>query len=191
METGKTVLIGEIVSAVGIKGEVKVKPFTDSPSRFGELKDVYVGFAEEGTRDIAPENLTKTQIEKSRIQGNMAVVKLSLVNDRTSAEQLKKAKIYIYEDQLKELPEDTYYIRDLIGLRVFDVGGGKEFSDDSTPVGTIKDVLQSGPQDIYVIDAEGKEVMVPVVKEFVKDVIIRRDQPSEGYVLINFIEGML
>ncbi len=170
------ILIGEIVSAVGIKGEVKVKSYAESPDNYKSFGYVFI------------EEKGEYQIERARSSGNMVVLKLDCINDRNEAEGLVKNKLYIEEKQLEDLPEDTYYVRDLIGLKVIDVR-------TSEAMGEVKDVLQNGPQDVYVIapyETEGndgkktKEVLVPAVKEFIKNVDI-----ENGKISIEFIEGML
>ena len=162
------VLIGEIVSAVGIKGEVKVKCYTSSPERFSGLDFV---FCEE----------KKTRIEKAGTKGNMAVLKLEGISDRNQAEEMRGTGLYIMEDDLEELPEDTYYVKDLVGLKVIS-------DEDNEEVGEISDVIQNTAQDIYVIKGESfkGDVMVPAVKEFIREVNV-----GSGYIRIKFIEGML
>ena len=170
-KNSELILIGEIVSAVGIKGEVKVKSYSSGPDRFQRLDDIRLEKSA-GVFDVK-------NIASAGIKGNMATIKFSDIQDRNAAESLVGAKLYIEESQLEELPEDTYYVRDLIGLRVLD--------QEDNPVGEIKDVLQNGPQDIYVIKlSEGKEAMVPAVKEFIKEIDI-----NSKLIRINFIEGML
>ena len=170
-KNSELILIGEIVSAVGIKGEVKVKSYSSGPDRFQRLDDSRLEKSA-GVFDVK-------NIASAGIKGNMATIKFSDIQDRNAAESLVGAKLYIEESQLEELPEDTYYVRDLIGLRVLD--------QEDNPVGEIKDVLQNGPQDIYVIKlSEGKEAMVPAVKEFIKEIDI-----NSKLIRINFIEGML
>ena len=82
------------------------------------------------------------------------------------------------EEDLEELPDDTFYIRDLIGLEVI---------DDSGRIGVIKDVLQPSSQDVYVIQTDkNQDIMIPAVKEFVKEVNL-----EEKYIKVSLIEGML
>ena len=77
---------------------------------------------------------------------------------------LKESDVYITEADLKELPEDTFYVRDLIGMKVTDEG-------EYGYLGTVKDVVQNVAQDIYVIETpEGKELLIPAVKDFIKEV---------------------
>ncbi len=143
------IIIGKIVNAVALKGEVKVYPYSEL-SRFTELTDIYVG-----------ERVHR--IENVRYQGNMVILKLSAVGDRNAAEALKGLELGITEDDLPELPADTYYVRDLIGMDVIDEGG--------TLLGRVKDIIKNTAQDLYEIERQnGKILLVPGVKEFIGDV---------------------
>ena len=161
--------IGRIVSAIGIKGEVKFYGFSDDPMRLADLEYIYIGKDE-----------IKYDVENGRSpKGNTAALKLSGVDTRNVAELFKDKPCYIDESMLAELDDGEYYIKDLIGLSVFDAG-------DNSPVGTIEDVIQNTAQDIYLIKTcDGAEVLVPAVKEFIKDIDIKA-----GRISINFIEGM-
>ena len=86
----------------------------------------------------------------------------------------------ITEEDLRELPEDTFYVRDLIGCKVFNAETGAE-------IGTIADVLQNSAQDIYVIKtASGKDAMIPAVGDFVDEVNV-----EEKYVKVKLIPGLI
>jgi len=169
------ILIGKIVNAVGLKGEVKVYNYAGSPDRYESLDEVIL-LKHTAKRD---EEETR-EIENVRYQGNMVILKLKGVNDRNQSEALKNTELYITEDELEELPEDTYYVKDLIGLSVDDEG---EYGH----IGTLKDVIQSGPQDIYLVKTDaGKEVMIPCVKEFIKEVNV-----DGGYIKTTLIPGFI
>ena len=182
------VLLGKIVGAQGIRGEVKIYAFGDAPSDFTKYEKAFLVLRDE-------EKLVK--IEKARIQGNLAIVKFSEVADRNAAEDLRDAKVFVEAADLEELPEDTYYVRDLEGLRVID-------DDTGEVVGVISEVIQNAAQDVYRIvlntfsENEGKgeggeqddsgapkESLVPAVKEFIKSVDL-----EAGTIRIHFIEGM-
>ncbi len=157
--------IGKITNAVGLKGEVKVYNYSD-PDRYDRLKEVLVGDA-------------RHKITGARYQSGLVVLKLSGVNDRNAAEALKGQSLYVLESELPKLPEDTYYIRDLIGSKVVN-------DEDGSEIGTISDVIQNSAQDVYEIDlASGKKGYVPAVGTFVKDVNI-----AEKTVTIHVIEGL-
>ena len=163
--------IGKIVNAVALRGEVKVYHYSDYKERFEELEEILV--ERKG-------KYTAYEIENIRYQKNTAILKLKGVDDRNAAEALKESDIYITEDDLKELPEDTFYVKDLIGCRVLNEENGAE-------IGVIKDVLQNSAQDIYQITLKnGKEALIPVVGEFVREVSIK-----EKYVKIHLIPGFI
>lgn len=182
------VLLGKIVGAQGIRGEVKIYAFGDAPSDFTKYEKAFLVLRDE-------EKLVK--IEKARIQGNLAVVKFVEIADRNAAEELRDAEVFVEAADLEELPEDTYYVRDLEGLRVIDEDTGED-------VGVISEVIQNTAQDVYRIvlndfsESEGKgeggaqddsgapkETLVPAVKEFIKSVDL-----EAGTIRIHFIEGM-
>lgn len=163
--------IGKIVNAVALRGEVKVYHYSDYKERFEELEEILV--ERKG-------KYTAYEIENVRYQKNTAILKLKGVDDRNAAEALKESDIYITEDDLRELPEDTFYVKDLIGCRVLNEENGAE-------IGVIKDVLQNSAQDIYQITLKnGKEALIPVVGEFVREVSIK-----EKYVKIHLIPGFI
>jgi len=146
--------IAKIVNAVGLKGEVKVYNYSDDRERFEKLEEVIVSGKTESVRKILG----------VRYQGNMVILKLEGVSDRNAAEALKEYDVYITEDDLRELPEDTFYVRDLIGMKVIDDG---EYGE----IGILRDVIQNTSQDIYAVRTEaGKDVLIPAVKEFIREV---------------------
>ncbi len=159
--------IGRIVNAVALRGEVKVYNYSGYKERYEELDRIIV----EGK---------KYEIEKVRYQQQMVILKLAGVNDRNAAEAMKNKDVFITEEDLQELPEDTFYIRDLIGLEVVDAETGDN-------IGKLKDVLQPSNQDVYVVKrAEGSDVLIPAVSEFIKEVNVK-----EGFIRVHLIEGML
>jgi len=164
-ENDTKIEIGKITNAVGLRGEVKVYNYSD-PDRYDHLKEVLVGD-------------NRHKITSARYQSGLVVLKLSGINDRNAAEALKGQSLYVLESELPKLPEDTYYIRDLIGSKVIN-------EEDGSEIGTISDVIQNSAQDVYEINlASGKKGYVPAVGTFVKDVNI-----EEKIVKIHVIEGL-
>ncbi|MCL1983559.1 MAG: ribosome maturation factor RimM [Clostridiales bacterium] len=163
----ETVLIGKIVNAVGLKGEVKLYSYSGQEGRLGELGHVFV----EGARH---------EIEKARwAKGNVAVLKLSGIDDRAAAEGAKGKNVFINESDLPALPEGTYYVRDMIGLPVFDDAGGA--------IGELCDVVQSGAHDLYEVEMkDGKKILIPAVEEFVLSVDIAKKR-----IDVKIIEGLV
>ena len=157
--------IGQIVNAVGLKVEVKVYSYSER-GRYEELPEVFVEQA-------------LMRIEGVRYQKQMVILKLTGVCDRTAAEALKGSDLYIREEELPVLPEDTYYIRDLLGMAVCQENGRM--------LGELVDVIQSSAQDIYEVRLEnGKKLLIPVVGEFVLNIDM-----EQRVITVRLIEGML
>lgn len=159
--------VGKIVNTHGIRGGVKVIPTTDYPERFEELEYVYL------------DKTHKLIIKKLQYVKNMVVLTFNDYEDINLVEGLKGKQLYIDETQRRELPEDTYYIIDLIGLDVYTI--------DEVYLGQVKDIIQTGPSEVYVIrDDKGKEVMIPAVKEFMPVIDIEAKK-----IIVKPIEGMI
>lgn len=138
--------VGKIVNAVALKGEVKIYPYAEQ-SRFEEYEELYI-------------DNKAYAVEKVRFQGNTVIAKLKGIDDRNAAEAQKEKYVYITEDQLPELPEDTYYIRDLIGMSVE--------TEEGEVLGILNDVIQNTAQDLYEVKAEdGSMILIPGVAEFI------------------------
>ena len=150
--------IGTIVKPQGIRGEMRVFPTTDDPSRFGLLvgEEVLVRL----------KNAERTyKLLQARQHKNVVIVKLEGVTDRNMAETLINATIVIPDDKALPLEEGEYYVRDLIGLCVEDENGEH--------LGTISKVLNTNANDVYVIDAEeGDAFMIPAIKSVILSVSI-------------------
>lgn len=156
-KTTQKITIGKIVNAVGLKGEVKIYSYSDRKERFEELDSLIV-------TGKAKEKIYR--IENIRYQKNMVIAKLAGVDDRNGAETLKNHDVNITENELPQLEEDAFYIKDLIGCTVVDEADGIAF-------GVIGDVLQNSAQDIYVIDLkQGGQALIPAVASFIRDVDI-------------------
>ena len=155
------IVIGEIVSPFGRKGEVKVVPQTDFPERFLELERI----------EIAGRVL---DVEGVRFHKGMALIKFEGIDDISAAEDLRGGKILISENELAPLEEDEYYIHDIIGLEAITTEGES--------LGRVKEVLRSPANDVYVTD----RAMIPAVKEYVVSI----DIPG-GKVIVRPAEGLV
>lgn len=166
--------IGKIVNAAALKGEVKIYHYSDYKERFEELGSVIVCGDGRGSDE------RQYEIENVRYQKDMVIAKLKGVDDRNAAESLKDFDVFITEEDLRELPEDTFYIRDLIGCEVIDGRDGKT-------LGQISDVLKTGAQDIYQVElAFGGQALIPAVAQFIEKVDIRQKT-----VVIKVIPGLI
>ena len=158
--------IGKIVNTHGLRGDVKVMPWCDEPEIFHELAYVLIDGNE-------------FDIEKSRIQKNMVILKLKGIDDINDAETYRNKTLTIPREELGELPDGTYYICDLLGCSVETV--------DGRVLGEICDIIKTGSNDVYVIENDDKkQVLIPVIDEVVKQVDLENKhitvQPLKGLI---------
>lgn len=156
------VVIGQIVAAHGVRGEVRVNPLTDVPARWRKLKEAYIG------EELAPRQVAVRAFTK----GTMPVLRIAGVTDRDQAEKLRGEYIRVPRTSALPLPPDTYYVWQLQGLAVVD--------PDGQPLGQVVDVQSNPANDLLVVELpEGKRCLVPAVREFV----IRVDLPAQQLTL--------
>lgn len=160
------ILIGKIVNVVGLKGEVKVYNYSDSVEVYENTPELYMGDQ-------------PVKVERVRLQKNMVVLKLSGIDDRDAAERARGKELFITEDDLPELPEGVFYVRDLIDMDVVEEGG--KF------LGKVTDVIQNTAQDIFEVEMPGgKRILIPRVDEFVLDIAMKSRK-----IVVNLIEGLI
>jgi 16S rRNA processing protein RimM len=148
-QTEKTerIEIGKIVAPVGLRGEVKIYPYSENAERFAPGAELSV-------------DGTLMSIEGSRFVKNLPIVKLAGVENRDDAEALRGLSLFADALTLAPLPEGEWYVRDLIGCDVLDEAG--------ECLGSIADVRQNGAQDLYEIAMrDGRTFLLPAVEAFV------------------------
>lgn len=158
--------IGQIVNTHGLRGEVKVMPWCDDPSVFDELAYVCI-------------DNNELDIERSRLQKNMVILKLAGIDDINTAEGLRNRILTVPREELGELPEGTYYICDLLGCEVS--------TEDGRLLGKIDDIIKTGSNDVYSVRAEdGKQILIPVIDEVMRGVDIENKKitvkPLKGLI---------
>ena len=162
--------IGQIVNTNGLKGVVKINPFTDDVNKFDNLEYIYIQLKAE---------LKKVKIEQVRYNKNQVLLKLEGIDSIEEAEKLRNFYIKIEKESQEELGEDTYYIIDLIGLDVY--------SEKNEYLGKIEDVFPTGSNDVYVVkDNLGKQILIPAIADVVKKVDLNNRK-----MIINLIPGLL
>ena len=161
--------LGQIVNVKGLKGEVKVNPFTENIDRFEELKTVLIKFKNENK---------EFEIEKVGYHKNQVILKFKGINTIEEAEKLRNSYILINRNDLEPLEEGVYYITDLLGLEVY--------TEDGTLLGKVDDIYNTGSNDIYVVkDDLGKQKLLPGIPEVLKNVDL-----EHGKINVNLIEGL-
>lgn len=167
------VVIGEITRPHGVKGAVRVTVHTDYPERFDSLSLVYIMPADGGSPRQVSFALAGRQKEQ-------LICHLGGISSREAAEELRGMLLVIPRDEAMELPPDHYYIFELVGLRVY--------TEDGKYLGRLKEVLQPGANDVYIVEAEALdgEILLPAIK----DVIISVDL-AKGQMLVRLLPGLL
>lgn len=162
--------VGVITSPHGIKGEVKVFPTTDDAKRFKELKEVIL--------DTGKEQIPM-EIEHVKFFKNMVILKFKGYDNINEIEKYKSRDLLITRDQAVDLAPDEYFITDLIGLAVV--------SDQGVELGTLKDVLETGANDVYVVAMkDGKELMLPAIGDCILNVDL-----EQGRMEVHVLEGLM
>lgn len=139
---------GKIVTTHGIRGEIKIMPYTDYPELLCEFDRLFIG-----------KNHEEIAVERSRAFKGMVIAKLEGIDTPEDASKLRNKILYMHRDDL-ELDENTYFIQDLIGMEVHD-------ADTDFVYGKIDDVMQTGANDVYVINGAGREYLIPAIPEVV------------------------
>ena len=163
--------IGAIVNVHGIKGEIKVMPSTDDPSRFELLESVEI-FSGSSKSTVYP-------LEKSRPHKTMVVLKLTGVDDRNTAEQLVGGVIKIPRSMALPLEEDEYYQKDLLDMLVV--------TDTGEELGHLAQIIETGANDVYVVRPGGqkKDILIPAIKECILAVSV-----TEKKITVHLMKGL-
>jgi len=171
------ILIGEIVAAQGNRGEVRVIPHTEFPERFLNMDHVLL------FRETDAEPHRSIPLEQARLHKRFVVLKLAGIDTIEQALALKGMLIKVDSRDVVPLPPGRQYIFQLIGLKVV--------TTDGLDLGVITDVLQTGANDVYVVNpnpgvTKQREVLIPVIDPVVLDVNL-----ETGVVLVNLLDGLL
>lgn len=162
-------IIGKITNTHGIKGEVRVYPLTDNIERFSDLDKVYIGEAKR-----------QASVKTVKYHKGLAILGFEEFDNINQVLDFKDQYLYIDDEDRIVLPEDRYFIFDLIGCEVFDMA--------NKSIGHIVDVILNMGNDVYVIKNHkgDKEYLIPAVKDFIKTIDIDKKK-----IVIDPIEGMI
>ena len=162
MKNEKLLECGKIVNTHGIRGEVKIVPWADSPEFLCDLPALYIDGKE-------------VKLRSARVHKGNVIALLEGIDDVNAAMLLKEKVVSMSRDDV-ELPEGSFYIADIIGLRVVDEAGNE--------LGVLDDILSPSLQQVYVIKGQ-REIMIPAVPEFILETNV-----EGGYIKVRLIEGM-
>lgn len=162
--------IGQIVNHFGIKGMVKVNPFTDDILQFEKLKSILL---------VKDGKLSEVEIEETKYSKNQVLLKLKGIDTVEEAEKYRGCYLKIARSNSKKLPKDTYFIADLLGLTVY--------TDENILLGKVEDIYNSGANDIYVVKSEdGKQILLPGTKEVIKQIDLEQEK-----ITVHIIKGLI
>lgn len=162
--------VGVITSTHGVRGEVKVYPTTDDPARFKDLDGV--------TLDTGKELIPLT-IQNVKFFKKMVILKFKEYDTINAIEPYKGKDLLIHRSQAVPLEEGEHFIVDLIGLTVI--------TDEGETLGKLKDVLQTGANDVYIVEqSSGKEVLIPAIKPCILTIDL-----EAGEMKVHLLEGLL
>lgn len=167
MKNKEYLCIGKVVGTRGIRGEIKVEPWCDYPENFYDIENIYI--------DINSEPLSITSL---RVHKRQVLLSIEGIDCKNSAEILRGKHLYAYKKDIP-LEEGRYFIEDLKGCAVF-------HSESGIELGILKDVFNTGANDIYsIVNLSKKEYLVPIIDGTVKEINI-----EEHKIIINPIRGI-
>ncbi|MBM2809564.1 MAG: ribosome maturation factor RimM [Chloroflexi bacterium] len=158
--------VARVVAAHGIRGEVRCEVITDFPERFRSTKRLFLGAAH-----------TPVDVERARSQKGGLLLKFADVDTRNAAERLRGVTLSIPGTEAVALPPGSFFWHDIIGLRVLTTAG-----DD---LGQVAEILQTGGNDVYVVKRGDAELLIPAIKDVVRDVDL-----GAGVMTVELMEGL-
>ena len=162
--------VGIITSTHGVRGEVKVYTTTVDPRRFRRLKEVVL--------DTGREKLN-LEIEGVKFFKQFVILKFKGLDNINDIEKYRQKSLYVTRKNAVRLQRDEYFIADLIGLKVQD--------EDGTELGTVKDVIETGANDVYEVEmADGRSLLLPAIKQCILNVDV-----ENGMMQVHVLEGLL
>ena len=157
------ILIGQVLRPQGIKGQVKVRPDTDDPERFDDLENV---FMKQG--DL----YQPVSVDEVSVRDDGVYLRLNGASTRDEAEKQRNWMLYVDRAHAVELGEDETFICDLIGCKAVDTQGNE--------LGKVKDVLQPGGNDVYVIKTPKGDMLLPALKHVIPTVDV-----ENGFIVVD------
>lgn len=168
-------VIGRVVGAHGLRGELRVEIHTDFPEHFEVLETVYLG--DDSTTGLGRGEPRHFHLERCRFHKGRAIVKLAGCETRSDAERLRGQWVQIPIEHARPLDEDEYYEYQIVGLEVW--------TDEGERLGRITEVLYTGSNDVYVVTGPEGEILIPALE----DVVLQVDLEA-GRIVVSLMEGL-
>ncbi len=166
-------LLGEVLRPHGVRGELRVRILTDFPDRIGDLDTVYLASSPDDP------NVTAYEVEGIRFHQDYGLLKLKTIDDRDAAELMRQLLVMVDIENAVPLEEGEFYLYQLIGMRVETQAG--------EALGTISEVLETGANDVYIVQSPRYgEILIPVLEH----VVVKTDIDA-GLIIVVLPEGLL
>ena len=160
--------VGQIVITYGIKGFVKVVPYIDNKNQFQDFATFYIE---------DKKKFTDLEIEEIKFAKELVLVKFKNIETIEEAEKIRNMYLYARREDIK-LEEGAHFIVDLIGIQIYNESGEL--------LGILKEVLQPGANDVYVVENENREqILLPVIPEVVKNIDIQGKK-----IIVHLLDGL-
>jgi 16S rRNA processing protein RimM len=161
-------IIGRILKAHGVRGEMRVAVYTDVPERFTWLKTVYLG-------ETDPEPVA---VEGVRFHQELALLKLAGVDDRDTADELRGEWLQVPLDDAIPLEEGEYFLYQLMGLTVV--------TDEGETLGELVELLETGANLVFIVRGDKGDILLPDTKEVVQDIDF-----ANGRMTVHLLPGLV
>jgi len=164
------IVIGKVVSTQGNKGEVNVKPLTDTIDRFKNLDNVFLR---------NKKNHKILNVEKIRIKKDMVILKLKDIENIEKAKMIVGSFLEVERKNALKLSKDTYFIFEIIGLEVY--------TENNIFLGKVENIISTGSNDVYVVKRKDKEeLFFPAIHDIVKNIDLEKKR-----IIINMVDGLI
>jgi 16S rRNA processing protein RimM len=167
MNKPRYLIVGRVLKPWGYRGEMKVEILTDFPERFASLRSVFLG------DDAKPFSVARTHLH-----GNSVLLKLDGIDSPESAAKLRDQLVQVAIEDAVTLPSGKVFLYQLLGVRVRTI--------DGQALGEIKDVLETGANDVYVVHDGAREILLPAIPQVVKQIDLER-----GEMVVELMEGLI
>lgn len=167
MERLRYLIIGRVLKPWGVRGEVKIEILTEFPERFASLRQVFIG-----------DDAKLFLVDHARLHGKSALLKFKGIDSPEDAEVLRNQLVQVALEDAVKLPEGKLYLYQLMGLRVV--------TTDGDALGEITDVLDTGANDVYVVQDGTREILIPAIEDVVKRIDLERREMT-----IKMMEGLV
>jgi 16S rRNA processing protein RimM len=164
------IAVGRITRSVGLKGELNLSMVTKNARRFEGLKHVWIGSDEQ--------HATQHEVRAVRSTRTAVVMRVQGIESKPAADERRGQLVFVAEEEAVVPPKGTYFVHEIVGMDVE--------TESGEIVGTIREVMEMPANDVWVVDAKGKEILLPAIKEVIRSVDVQRRR-----VIIRPMEGLL